>query len=218
MGDSRQTSARGLREPSWDRLAGLAIVLALHAAGLYALWHYQIRLTPQEAVTLFVNFINPPPPVQQEEPPKPQPKPKPVEPEPLPPEPQQIVVEAPVVMAEEPVAPPPPPEPVIDVPPEPQVPVMLASELAVTCPKRSPPVYPMASRKSGEEGRVVLWVELDQHGRMGTVRVETSSGSQRLDGAATAAVKTWRCTPATRNGVTVAAVALQPFVFSLEGQ
>lgn len=208
---------RELRQRAWDRLAGLAIVLTLHGAGLYALWQYQIRLTPQEAVALFVNFINPPPPVRQEEPPKLKPKPKPVEPEPLPPEPQQLVVEAPVIMPEEPVAPAPPPEPVIETP-EPQGPVMLASELAVTCPKRSPPVYPMASRKIGEQGRVVLWVELDQHGRTGTVRVETSSGSPRLDHAATAAVKTWRCTPATRNGVTVAAVALQPFVFSLEGQ
>lgn len=208
---------RDVRQPAWDRLAGLAVVLALHAAGLYALWQYQIRLTPQEAVTLFVNFINPPPPVKQEEPPKPKPKPKPVEPEPLPPEPQKIVVEAPIVMPEEPVALPPPPEPVIEAPPEPQGPVVLASELAVTCPKRSPPVYPMASRKSGEEGRVVLRVELDVHGRMGAVHVETSSGSSRLDTAAVTAVKTWRCNPAMLGGQPVPAVALQAFNFKVEG-
>jgi protein TonB len=119
------------------------------------------------------------------------------------------VVEAPVETPEEPVAPP---------PPEPAGPVMLASELAVTCPKRSPPEYPPASRKMGEQGRVVLWVELDEQGRMSAARVETSSGSKRLDGAALAAVKNWRCNPAMRNGMAVRAAALQPFVFKLEGR
>ena len=205
------------RKFPWDRLAGLLVVLALHGAGLYALWEYQIQITPQEAVTLFVNFINPPPPAKQPEPPKPKPLPKPVKPEPPPPEPPQIVVEAPVVTPEEPVAPP-PPEPVVEAPPEPAGPVMLASELAVTCPKRSPPEYPPASRKMGEQGRVVLWVELDEQGRMSAARVETSSGSKRLDGAALAAVKNWRCNPAMRNGMAVRAAALQPFVFKLEGR
>jgi protein TonB len=201
----------------WDRLAGLLVVLALHGAGLYALWEYQIQITPQEAVTLFVNFINPPPPAKQPVPSKPKPLPKPVKPEPPPPEPPQIVVEAPVVTPEEPVAPP-PPEPVVETPPEPAGPMMLASELAVTCPKRSPPEYPLMSRKLGEQGRVVLWVELDEQGRMGAARVETSSGSKRLDDAALSAVKTWRCNPAMRNGMAVRAAALQPFVFKLEGR
>jgi protein TonB len=199
----------GARRLTWDRLAGLLVVVALHGAGLYALWEYQIQISLQEAVTLFVNFINPPPPVKQPEPPKPKPLPKPVRPEPPPPEPPQIVVEAPVETPEEPVAPP---------PPEPAGPVMLASELAVTCPKRSPPEYPPASRKMGEQGRVVLWVELDEQGRMSAARVETSSGSKRLDGAALAAVKNWRCNPAMRNGMAVRAAALQPFVFKLEGR
>ena len=201
---------------SWDRWAGLLLVLSLHGAGLYALWQHQIRVTPQEAVTLFVNFINPPPPVKQEEPSKPKPRPKPVEQPP--PAPPQIVVEAPVVMPEEPVAPPPPPEPIIEAPPAPPEPVRLVTELAVSCPKRTPPVYPAASRRMGEEGRVVLWVELDEQGRVNAARVETRSGSERLDDAALAAVKTWQCTPATRDGAPVRAIALQPFVFNLEGR
>jgi protein TonB len=65
---------------------------------------------------------------------------------------------------------------------------------------------------------VVLWVELDEQGRVMTARVDTRSGSARLDDAALAAVKTWRCTPATRDGAPVRAIALQPFVFSLEGR
>jgi protein TonB len=207
-----------LRRLAWDKLTGLLIVMALHAVGLYALWHYQIRLAPQEALTVFVNFINPPPLVKQEEPPKPKPRPKPVEPEPPPPMPQQIVVEAPVVLPEEPVAPPPPPEPVIETPLEPLQPVQLTTELSVACPERTPPVYPAASRRMGEEGRVVLWVELDEQGRVNATRVDKSSGSSRLDDAALAAVKTWRCTPATRDGMPVRAVALQPFLFILEGR
>lgn len=209
--------------PIWDRLAGLLVVLALHGAAVYGLWHYQISLTPQEAVTLFVDFINPPPPAPHQEPPKPKPQmPKPPEPvklEPPPPEPQQLVVEAPVVKPEEPMAPPPPPERVIEAPPpEPAGPVRLVTELAVTCPKRSPPEYPLVSRRMGEEGRVVLLVELDEQGRMSTARIETSSGFRRLDNAALAAVKIWRCTPAVRDGAPVRAVALQPFVFKLEGR
>jgi protein TonB len=105
----------------------------------------------------------------------------------------------------------------IEAPPEPQGPLVLPAELAVTCPKRSPPVYPMASRKRGEEGRVVLRVELDAHGRMGAIRVETSSGSPGLDTAAVTAVKTWRCNPATFEGQPVPAVALQAFNFKVEG-
>ena len=209
---------------SWDRMTGLVVVLALHGVALYGLWHYQLSITPKEAVTLFVNFINPPPPAPHQEPPKPKPKPatpKPPEPvklEPPPPEPQQLVVEAPVVKPEEPVAPPPPPEPVIEAPPPDPGRVRLETELAVTCPRRSPPAYPLVSRRMGEQGRVVLLVELDEQGRMSTARVETSSGSKRLDDAALSAIKIWRCTPAMRDGAPVRAVALQPFVFKLEGR
>ena len=213
--------------PAWDRVAGLVVVLVLHGVAVYALWHYQIRMTPHEALTIFVNFINPAPPSSNPEPPKAKPKPVPLKPpepvklEPPPvqpqPQPQQLVVEVPVVSSEEPVAPAPPPEQVIVAPsPMPAGPVRLASELAVTCPKRSAPEYPMMSRRMGEEGRVVLWVELDEQGRMSTARVETSSGFKRLDNAALAAVKTWRCAPAVRDGVPVRAVALQPFIFKLE--
>ena len=43
-----------------DRLVGLAFVLALHAAALYGLWQHRLIPSPQEAMTLFVNFIAPP--------------------------------------------------------------------------------------------------------------------------------------------------------------
>lgn len=213
--------------PAWDRAAGLVVVLLLHGMAIYALWHYQIRMTPHEAMTIFVNFINPSPPSSNPETSKAKPKPLPPKlPEPVklvppPPQPQsrpqQLVVEAPVVSPEEPVAPAPPPEPVIEASPNaPAGPVQLTSELAVTCPDLTPPVYPAQARRLGEQGKVVVYVELNEKGRISAARVETSSGSKRLDEAALAAVKTWRCAPAMRDGVPVRAVALQPFIFKLE--
>jgi protein TonB len=207
----------------WERPAGLLLVFALHGAVFYGLWSYRVIPSPQEAVTLFVNFIATPAPPQ----PKPQPKPpKPVRLEkPRPPElpqPRQLVAEAPVLSPVEPVAPPPaPPEPEPAPPPAPPArpagPVMLSSELAVSCPERTPPVYPVQARRTGEQGKVLLQVNLDEEGRVSGAHVVSGSGYARLDAAALAAIKTWRCQPARRDGVPVRAVALQPFDFKLEG-
>ena len=100
--------------------------------------------------------------------------------------------------------------------PLPAGPVALSSELAVACPERTAPAYPTLSRRFGETGTVVLRVELDESGRVAVARVSSSSGHARLDEAALAVVKTWRCTPATRDGQPVRAVALQPFRFVLQ--
>ena len=207
-----------------ERLAGLLFVLALHAAALYGLWSHRLIPSPQDAVTLFVNFIAPPAPPKVEEPTRPPPKPRPIEK----PEPRQLVAEAPVVAPTDYVAPPPPPKPapVIEAPraaaieappaPKPAGPVNLGSELSVACPERTPPAYPSLSRRHNEEGTATLRVELDESGHVVAARVNASSGHARLDEAALAAVRTWRCTPATRNGQTVRAVALQPFKFVLQ--
>jgi len=62
---------------------------------------------------------------------------------------------------------------------------------------------------------VVLRVELDEQGAVSSARVATPSGFARLDEAALAAVRRWRCTPAQRDGRPVRAVAMQPFKFEL---
>lgn len=206
-----------------ERAAGLVLVVALHAAVLWGLMQHRLIATPQEAVTLFVNFIAPPAP-EKKETPKPQPKPKPIEK----PQPRQIVAQTPVVAPTDYIAPPPPPQlaPVVAAPPAPSAPpappkptgpIMLGGELSVACPERTPPRYPPHSRRMGEEGAVMLRVELDEQGNVGAVRVSTSSGFVRLDEAALAAVRTWRCHPAHRDGQPVRAVALQPFKFVLQG-
>lgn len=93
----------------------------------------------------------------------------------------------------------------------------MSSDLAVACPQRTAPAYPRLSRRLGETGKVVLRVELDEQGQVASARVEIASGFERLDQAALAAVKTWRCNPPRRNGQPVRAVARQPFHFVLQG-
>ena len=201
----------------WDKLAGLLLVVALHAAALWGLWQHRLIPSPQEAMTVFVNFIAPPMPKAKELPMPPPPKPRPVER----PQPQQLVAEAPAAPVAE-VAVPPAPTPAISAPVEsrpsaPAGPVTLDAELSVSCPERTAPTYPLLSRRAGETGITVLRVELDERGQVATARVATGSGFARLDEAALSAVKTWRCNPAQRNGQPVRAVALQPFKFVLQG-
>jgi protein TonB len=214
------------RRARWETFIGLALVVGVHAVALYGLWSYRMLPSPAETVTLFVNLIRPeapPAPPRPEPPPPPppsKPRPQPVEPPPpAPPEPQQIVVEAPIVAPAEPVAlpPPAPPQPVIELPPPSAEPLSLPGELSASCPLRIPPAYPLLSRRMGEQGRVVLRVELDEQGAVSSATVVSSSGARRLDEAALAAVRQWRCNPAQRGGVPVRASALQPFLFQIEG-
>ncbi|MBC2732377.1 energy transducer TonB [Thiobacillus sp.] len=213
------------------RLAGLSVVLALHGALFYSLWHYRVLPPPTEAATLFVDLLTDAPKVELPKPDPPKPKVKPVKREqPVqPPPPQQLAAQTPVVSPSDPVVPPspPPPPPRIEAPaepvppappPKPVGPAVLSSELALTCPDRVPPSYPAISRRLGEEGKVVLRVELDETGRVDRTTIKTSSGYARIDEAALAAVKRWRCRPASRDGAAVRAVATQPFNFVLEGR
>lgn len=138
---------------------------------------------------------------------------------------QQLVAEAPVLSQSEPVASPPPHEPEperIEGPAAPSgpisvAPVILSSELSLTCPKLSAPTYPRLSRRLREEGTVILRVQLDETGRVTLAEVTNSSGYKRLDEAALGAVKTWRCNPPRRNGQPARAIAMQPFNFVLPG-
>lgn len=209
-----------------DRALSLLFVLLLHAAMLWGLWQHRMLPDAGQAMTLFVNFIAPPAPEQRKEPEKPlSPRPKPIKPPPT----HQIVAVAPVVAPTDYVIPAPPPAPLIEAPPAPPAPVApappamptgpitLGTELSVACPERTPPLYPMTARRFGEEGTVVLRVELDETGRVANAHIKSSSGYPRLDEAALTVIRSWRCTPAQRNGQPVRATALQPFKFILQG-
>ena len=205
-------------------LPGLMFVLAAHGALLYFLVKQQLIPPPEQLATLIVNFVPAARPKEEPKPEPPPPKPQPVK---KPPQSRQLVAEAPVLSPSEPVAPPtaPDPEPIPDpepvaVAPPPQMPagpITLSSELSVACPELNAPAYPSLSRRLGEEGKRVLRVELDEVGRISAAHIINSSGFKRLDEAAVAAVKTWRCTPPQRNGQPVRAIALQPFNFVLQG-
>lgn len=66
-----------------------------------------------------------------------------------------------------------------------------------------PPSYPRASQRLGEEGEVLLRLEIAADGRVVAVTVLESSGHARLDRAAREAVARWRFAPARRAGVAV---------------
>nr|WP_283773074.1 energy transducer TonB [Craterilacuibacter sp. RT1T] len=66
------------------------------------------------------------------------------------------------------------------------------------------PVYPERARARGEEGRVVLRVEVGADGRVRDISILHSSGFPRLDRAARDAVERWRFTPARRGNRAVA--------------
>lgn len=213
-----------------NHAVALVVVLALHGALLFGLWSARVIPPPAETVTLFVNLIHPPSPQPRPEAAT-KPAPKPIKrdaPRPAEPEHYHLAAKAPVVSPTEATEPLPPPEPAVaapesgapELPSPPQAagPVTLKSDLALVCPVRTPPPYPPLSLRLGETGKVVLRVELDEAGRVSTAQVITSSGFKRLDTAAIAAVKTWRCQPAQSDGQSVRSVALQPFNFTLEGR
>ncbi|MDD5085689.1 MAG: energy transducer TonB [Candidatus Omnitrophica bacterium] len=78
-----------------------------------------------------------------------------------------------------------------------------------------PPAYPVRSREDGEEGLVVLEVEILADGRVGEVAVTQSSGYTRLDRAARSAIKQWRFLPARVNGIAVPVKRRLPVIFTL---
>ncbi len=212
-------------------LPGLLFVLGVHAALFYFLWHQRLIPHPEQAMTLFAELITPPAPVT---PPKALPEPAPVKLQParkpvVKPKQEQLAAKS-TTPAEkkqaEPAPEPPKPTEQIKEPasapaaspkPASAAPVALSSELAVSCPKLTPPEYPAISRRMGEEGKLVLRVELDESGRIDKAKVLNSSGYERLDAAALSAVKSWQCNPSLRDGQPVRAVALQPFNFVLQG-
>ncbi len=65
--------------------------------------------------------------------------------------------------------------------------------------KRSPPQYPAQALMSGREGWVELSFIVSKDGKVGDVMVEDSS-SPAFEHAAASALRTWRYTPAKRNG------------------
>ena len=79
-----------------------------------------------------------------------------------------------------------------------------------------PPKYPLAARRHGLEGRVLLRVEVDDAGIAHRVAVTKSSGHKILDEAARLAAGKWQFLPALVGGEPASGAIDVPIVFRLE--
>jgi protein TonB len=78
------------------------------------------------------------------------------------------------------------------------------------------PNYPPASRRAGEQGKVVVRVLIGADGTAREAELRQSSGFDRLDRAAVDTVRKWRYVPGKRNGVPEAMWFDVPINFVLE--
>lgn len=209
----------------------IAGVAGLHLLLLWGLLQMgAVRQTLREVAPLMVDFISaeaPPKPAPAPPPPR-TPRPQPARSTPLP-----VVVAAPVPQA--------PPAPTAFVVPEP-VPVPTAAAApttvaAVSSPAPAPaaapapkpvaasalryavlpPVeLPLASRRLGESGTVLLRVVFDVQGRVKQASVHRSSGFARLDEQALAAMRQARITPFVDNGIAIEVSAIAPLAYELD--
>lgn len=220
-------ASRDALTPAQRRLMVAAIVAA-HAAGAWGLMQIgAVREAVLEAAPMFVDLIAAPAP---EAPPVPPPPPLP---QPIPkkaPLPTSVIAAAPSPVPSPFTVPAPPPEPVV-VAAEPSAPPVVAAVPAPPAPPPPPkvlpasavqyldtpaPEYPRLSRRNLEAGRVMVRVFIDEAGAPRQVQVGKSSGFERLDAAALAAVLKFRFRPPTENGQPVSGWTNVPIDFGLE--
>jgi protein TonB len=77
------------------------------------------------------------------------------------------------------------------------------------------PHYPKVARRRGYEGQTLLRVEVLKNGKVGQIKVMTSSGYKVLDKAALKSVKDWIFVPGTKGGVKIDQWVMVPVRFSL---
>lgn len=199
--------------------SGLVFVIALHGAILGALLSMEVVKVPDTMTTLMVQMLPSAPPTPEIVPPRPKtPTPQ------IKPQPQAKPLPTPPVIAAQTAAP-----AAAEAPRAPEKPTPVASapapaQLAVSEPRfdadyldNPAPVYPPVSRRTGEEGKVILRVFVEPDGRPSQILIRSGSGSDRLDKAAEAAVWRWKFVSARRGSEAVGAWVLVPIVFSLRG-
>ena len=204
-------------------MAGIAVALVLHAGAIALLLQLEpVRSALTQAMPIMVSLVTPSPVVEK---PKELPRPLPVKPRPqrAAPEPPPLVSaisEAPpppAAPAPQPVAPPAPPAPVAIAPAAPPPAPVTPPNFNAAYLNNPPPAYPPASRRLGQQGKVLLHVHVDAAGNAEKVEIRSSSGFDGLDAAALDAVRRWRFVPARQGDKPVAAWVLVPIIFSLQG-
>ena len=217
----KQGKEDGLEATSGVNLAlapsrvGALATAALHATVIVALLSYEpARSALLAAAPIMVDWIAAPKLEPEREPPTP-PKPKAVAKQPVPQSDERPMLAVPVDAAGPFVAASPPPGTPVATAPAPAAvvpPIFNADYL-----ENPPPPYPALSRRSGEQGRVVLRVLVNPAGTADEVQIRTSSGHVRLDDTARETVKRWKFVPAKRGAEPVPAWVLIPISFRLEG-
>lgn len=82
----------------------------------------------------------------------------------------------------------------------------------------SEPYYPPSIIRIGGEGTVLLSVYILPDGRVGDVKLDRSSGHQKLDESALREAKKWRFIPGTSDGTPMAMWKKVPITFRLNNQ
>ncbi len=130
----------------------------------------------------------------------------------------QAPVDAPASFTVPPQPPAPPVAPPISVAPSLSPPpvTMTAARFDADYLDNPKPVYPHASRRLGEQGKVLLRVYVSAQGLAEKVELKLGSGFVRLDQAALDAVTRWRFVPARRGDEAVSAWVQVPITFQLD--
>ncbi len=225
--------------------AVLLLVIAGHAAALTGLLKLHGERPPTEQPILVT--LVPPEPVAvapRPEPPKPQPKKTVEQPEPVKRQVEPQLQKPPVrpesrlaadvpepVAAMVPLAPAPAElleKPASETAPAQSAPVKTAEREPQEEPVEPPrfnadylanpaPAYPPISRRTGEQGRVLLRVHVTAAGQPAQVALHKSSGYARLDETAVETVRNWKFVPARHGSHAVEAWVIVPIQFSLKG-
>lgn len=177
----------------------MAVVIVMHIGIVYGLAFGLSRANVEVAKgPLEADIIEEVEEEEEAEPPPPPPEFEPPPPEFVPPPEISITMPASSATAitqvtSERKPPPPPPAP--------------KAEKVVVLPKADPrransePDYPPTSRRLGEEGSLVLLLLVKEDGKVAEVKVESSSGFERLDEAAVReASRRWKFVPGTEDG------------------
>jgi len=174
----------------------LVLVLAAHLAVLSALSiHAQAISNSTERIRPLESFVIVPQHTTRHTVSEPEPEPEP-SPPPLPALPDPVISE--------------PPKTTLDTR-RPKTPASTA-DTAATTDVRAPssqannlnnphPPYPRQSRRVGEQGQVVVLVEIAIDGTVSQIQIKQSSGHTRLDASALETVHKWRFIPGERAGV-----------------
>ncbi len=148
-----------------------------------------------------------PPPVFPVEAPKPTP-PKPQPPKPQPPRPRQATPTAPPSDA--------PPQQAAAAPVAQQAGPKVVTDAQVGYLTRPSPIYPMRSKRAGEQGTVMVRVLVDASGRPSQVVLQKSSGHAELDESALSALRAARFRPFLDAGIASAVWVICPIGFALQ--